>query len=124
MSMTTTQNWIPSSMEQTCLKHLDSPGSWSRLKSPEPEQTDPMPWVAIRRIFNFNITLFGIAFALLFALLAGASGYSRSDFQEDLLPGVGIIVLLSGLMAGFAANLYRRAWNRRAKYLRQQDAAE
>ncbi len=122
--MTTNTYWIPSSMEQTCLRHLDSPGSWSRLKSPEPDQTDPIPWVAIRRIFNFNVTLFGVAFSLLFTLLAAASGYSRADFMEDLPPGVGVVILLSVLMAAFAANLYRRAWNRRAKYLRERDGAD
>jgi len=115
------KQWIPSSMEETCLRQLDRPGSWSWLRSEQPEQTDAITWRSVRRIFWFNFGLFITAIALVLTLLAHGSGYTSDDFKEDLLSGLFLTFLIAFGMAVFATNLYRRAWNRRARFLRQQD---
>jgi len=108
-------------MEQKCLTQLDRPEGWAILKSARPAETEPITWFHVRRIVGFNLIVFLIVFAVLFSLIARASGYSSEEFREDLPIGGGLCVAVSLAMALFAANIYRRAWNRRARFLSEAD---
>jgi len=119
--MKSSSTWIPSSMEQTCLKHLDRPGSWAALRSDQPEQTDLISWRHVRRVFRFNLGVFATAFTLLFGVVAVGSGYPLADFKEDLPAFVILTAAISGGMALYVTKLYQRSWNRRARYLNYQE---
>lgn len=107
-------------MEQTCLKHLDRAGSWEYLNKTRPEETDLIGWRQVSKIFRFNLVLFAAIFAVLLSLLAFGSGYSRADSLEDLPIGLLLTLLISVGMATYVADLYRRSWNHRARYLNEQ----
>ena len=114
-------SWVPSSMEQTCLRQLDRPESWTILKCDRPEETDSITWRHVRRIFGFNAIVFAVIFGALLCIIAHGSGYDGSEFREDLPVGLASTLLISTAMAIYAANLYRKSWNRRAKFLRSQE---
>ncbi len=108
-------------MEKTCLQHLDRIDNWKILRTERPEETQLLPWKPFLPIFFINIINFTLIFALVFALIGFASKVGVQELREDL-PGA--VVLTIGISAAFAlyvTNLYRRTWNRRARWLNSKD---
>ena len=52
--------WAPNSMEKTCLKHLDQPGSWAVLRAEKPDETETISLIKLRVVFGYNLLLFAI----------------------------------------------------------------
>ncbi len=105
-------------MEEKCLRQLDRPGSWEYLKADKPDESEPISWRHVRRIFGFNLGVFLVVFAVLTGLVGVTSGADAAEIREDLPVAATFILAISCLMALYVANLYRRTWNRRAHSLR------
>ncbi len=113
-----TKTWNPTSLEQRCLQQLDHAENWRMLDREKPSEDEVLPWKPFGRIFGFNLAVFGPVISVVFLAISLASGTDRSELlhPDNLIPGIGFILVTSLLMALFAASLYRRSWNRRARY--------
>ena len=114
-----TKTWNPSQLEQRCLEQLDHAENWRLLDRARPHEEEILPWRPFGRIFWFNLAVFGPVIAL----LAAGVGH-LAEFEASDIPGtIAFVIVASVGMAFLAAGLYRRSWNRRAKWLRR-DAEE
>ncbi|MFZ4507225.1 MAG: hypothetical protein ACOYON_05960 [Fimbriimonas sp.] len=115
--------WNPRQIERRCLEQLDEAENWKLLNRPRPPESEVLSWQPFRRIFIFNVGVFGAVVALLLVVIGSASGMKASEAldPENSVPGA-IVVLVGALtMGGLSAWLYRRSWNRRARWLLSQD---
>jgi hypothetical protein len=112
--------WVPNSMEKTCLEHLDRVDNWKLLRAERPEETVILPWKPFRRIFLYNVSLFVLIFAVLFTVIGFGSRVGSEELKDDLLMGAVLTIVISSLMALYVTGLYRRTWNKRARWLGSQ----
>ena len=114
--------WTPNSLEQNCLRHLDSDENWVRiLGRPRHDESESQSWSPFTRIFAINITQFSFVFSALFILLEYGMMGSFGAVIEDLVVGVIFVALCSIGMAAYVTHLYRRSWNRRALIVLQNE---
>ena len=118
-----TQSWNPLQLERRCLEQLDHADNWRLLDREKPYEDEILPWKPFGRIFRFNLTVFAPVITVLIALISVGSGTDLRELlqPDNLYPGLGFIAVTSLLMAWFAAGLYRRSWNRRARWLIKLD---
>jgi len=105
------------SFEAKCLAQLDDEQIWKQLKRPKPDDTEPLPTPITWLIFRFNWMIFAGVFTLLFGVGAVGVGIPMRDIlaADTLLPGFGLVAVLSGGLAWYTAGVYRKSWNRRAR---------
>lgn len=115
------KTWLPSELERKCLSHLDAPGGWGILRREEPPQDQVLPWSYFRRIFGFNLALFGGILTALFLFLEMTSGMTSADVRADLPVGILVVLLLAVALGLYVTHLYRRSWNGRARHLNQPE---
>lgn len=111
--------WYPTPIERKCLQQLDTPNSWTILRTDPPEPEDILPWRPFRVVFFFNLVLFVVVLVGLFVVLEVVG--DPSGFREDAPYGLAISLVLAAGFSLYATHLYRRSWNRRARWLRQRD---
>lgn len=114
------KSWLPSELERKCLSHLDAPGSWGVLRREEPAQDQVLPWNYFRRVFGFNLVLFGPILIGLFLVLELTSGMPAADIRAELPIGIMIASIMATGMSLYVTHLYRKSWNGRARHLLQE----
>lgn len=104
--------WKPSFLESRCLQQLDVAENWRILDREQPPIDEILPWTPFVRIFWFNWAVFGVLFAAI-----GVGFAVALDSTNLTVIGLGGAsgVVAGAVMAIGATNIYRRAWNRRAK---------
>ena len=107
-----TKPWKPTFLESRCLQQLDVAENWRILDREQPPIEEVLPWKPFVRIFWFNWLVFGLLFV---AIGVGFAVALDSSSLPTIASGAVAGVVLGGLMAVGATNIYRRAWNRRAK---------
>lgn len=107
--------WIPSPLEQKCLRHLDTPGSWEVLRTAAHDEEEILSWRPFRRVFLFNMTLFAPILIAIFLLLEWKADAGPSEIFADLPVGLGVVLFLAAFLSIYVMHLYRRSWNRRAR---------
>lgn len=107
-----TRPWKPTFLESRCLQQLDVAENWRLLKREQPPIDEVLTWAPFVRIFWFNCAVFGLLFAAIGAGFAVA--LDSSNLTVIALGGAGGIVA-GAIMALGATNIYRNAWNRRAR---------
>jgi len=120
------RTWNPSQLEQRCLAQLDHAENWKLLHREQPDQSEVLSWLPFIRIFGFNLVVFTPVITVMILIVATVGGTSMDELilPENYIPGLAFIAVASVLMATFAAGLYRRSWNRRARWLIQEEARE
>lgn len=111
--------WVPSELEKKCLDHLDHADNWTILHEERPTEELELPWRPFRRIWWINFAQYFVILGLLFAGLESTVVSSWSDAVPDLPGGIAGVIFLAGALAAYVTHLYRRSWNRRARYLRR-----
>lgn len=111
------EDWSPNSLETQCLRHLDSTENWENvLKRPKPLESEHLSYRPFIKIFFINIVFFSTIVTVLLSVVAiGTLGIS--GLREDLPLFFGFVSTVTIIMAAYTTHLYRRSWNRRAKYL-------
>jgi hypothetical protein len=111
--------WIPTPLEQKCLRHLDEPENWTILRRERPDSREVLPWAPFRRIFAINFVQYASILALIFVGLESASASTIGEVIADLPYAVPVVVLIASVLSLWVTHLYRRSWNRRARSLRR-----
>jgi hypothetical protein len=114
--------WLPTPLERKCLAQLDVVENWRILRRERPDNDELLSWTPFVPIFWFNLAVFAVAMSLaLIGAAVGTGSELRDLFQSDnLVPGALLVAVVSILMASVATALYRRSWNRRARWLQSQ----
>jgi hypothetical protein len=118
--------WNPSQLEQRCLAQLDHAENWRLLHREKPGEDVVLSWAPFVRIFWFNLAVFTPIIFVMLLVVATVGGTTPAEFRlpENYVPGLSVTAIASFGMAYFAAGLYRRSWNRRARWLLQEEARE
>lgn len=111
------QIWIPTPLERKCLSHLDEPANWAILRRDRPDERALLNWTPFWRIWLINFVQYVLILALLFVGLESTVVSRFSEVASDLPIGTATVVLIASLLAGYVTHLYRRSWNRRARFL-------
>jgi hypothetical protein len=109
--------YLPSSIELKCLRQLDHVENWEILKRERPSESEILHWRPFIRIFWFNFALLSTLLAMALFLVDWKSGASIEDIKGDGPFGAAVTVGIAGIMSIYVTHLYRRSWNRRAKFL-------
>ena len=109
--------WIPSSIEQTCLRHLDASENWSILRTARPSETEKLSWRPFLPIFVINFTQYFFVLSVIFVLIEIAGGMGMASINEDLPLGSVIVASIAVALGVYVTHLYRRTWNRRAIHI-------
>lgn len=111
------QPWIPTPIERKCLQHLDEPANWTILRSHRPDERDVLPWSPFRRIWVINFVQYLLILAAIFVGLESTVIARFAEIATDLPVGGVVVALVAAILAAYVTHLYRRSWNRRARFL-------
>ncbi len=117
--MSPSEGRIPSSLELRCLKQMDNLAVWNRIKKEYPAPQERLPRRVFTMIFWFNVQiLFGVTLAIFIVVQIGLESSLAEMFDlSNVAVTVGFAAVLSLIVGAFAAGLYRRSWNHRARAL-------
>ncbi|CAN5389823.1 hypothetical protein BH11ARM2_BH11ARM2_23900 [soil metagenome] len=121
------KRWVPSSVEQRALDHLESESAWQWLGFERPDESERVGWRPFLKIFGFNVIVFLPVFLLLVVFgwhSMAADDPSMSLDAPTVLGLVAMILLPSAMAAAVVTGLYRRSWNRRARNLERESDEE